>query len=119
MYRPPGSDTVFFDEFQNILPPLPLHVKTWVITGDFSLHIDANPHRTKVFHDILSSFDLQQLVSFPTHAHGHTLDLLVASSACAFRYLFQSDRMSDHFTVIDVMSLPSPYTYLSKDYTIP
>ena len=82
LYRPPGSDTVFFDEFQNILSSLTTTCQKLVITGDFNIHIDTSSHCTKVFHDILSSFDLQQLVSFPTPSHGHTLDLLIASSAC-------------------------------------
>ena len=61
-----------------------------------------------MFHDILSSFNLQQLVSFPTHAHGHILDLVIVSSASTFRSVFQSDRISDHFTEIGVMSFLVP-----------
>ena len=98
---------------------LPQHVKTWLLlTGDFNLHTDTSSHCTKVFHDILSSFDLQQLVSFPTHSHGHTLDLLIASSACTFRSVFQSDHISDHFTVIGVMSVlvPSPAYHKTISY---
>ena len=101
---PPGSDTVCFDEFKNILSSLTTSGQNLVIIDYFNLYIDTNSHRTKVFHDILSSFDLQQLVSFPTHSHGHILDLLIASSTCTFRSIFQSDRTSDHFTVIGVMS---------------
>ena len=110
LYRPPGSDTVFFDEFQNILSSLTTTYQNLVITGDFNLHIDTSSYCTKVFHDVLSSFDLQQLISFPTHSHGHTLDVLIVSSACTFRSVFRFARISDHFTVIGVMSflVPSP-----------
>ena len=71
-----------------------------------------------MFHDILSSFDLQQLVSFPTYSHGHTLALWIASSACTFRSVFQSDRISDHFTVIGVMLflVPSPAYHKTISY---
>ena len=79
-----------------------------VITGDFYLQIDTSSHCTEVFHDSLSSFDIQQLISFPTHSHGHTVDILIASSACTFRSVFQSDRISDHFTVIGVTSFLVP-----------
>ena len=82
--------------------------KNLLIDGDFNLHIDNNPHLTKLFHDILSSFGLQQLVSFPTHAHDHTLNLLIASSARTCRSVFQSDRISDHFTVIGEVSFAVP-----------
>ena len=118
LYRPPGSDTVFFDEFQNILSSLTTTCPNLVITGDFNLHIDTSSHCTKVFHDILFSFDLQQLVSFPTHSHGHTLDLLIASSACTFRSVLQTARISDHFTVIGVMSflVPSPAYHKTISY---
>ena len=118
LYRPPGSDTVFPDGFQNILSSLTTTCLNLVITGDFNLHIDTSSRCTKVFHDILSSFDLQQLVSFPTHSHGHTLDLLIASSACTFRFVFQSDGISDHFTVIGVMSflVPSPAYHNTISY---
>ena len=120
LYRPPGSDTAlkFFDEFQNILSSLTTTCQSLIITGEFNLHIDTSSRCTKVFHDILSSFDLQQLVSFPTHSHGHTLDLLIASSACAFRSVFQSDRISNHFTVIGVMSflVPSPAYHKTISY---
>ena len=95
----------FFGEFQNILSSLTTScMSNLVITGDFNFHINTNSHCTKVFHDILSSFDLQKVVSFPIHSHGYTLDLLIASSACTFTSIFQSDCISDHFTVIGVMS---------------
>ena len=118
LYRPLGSDTVFFDKFQNILSSLTTTCQNLVITGDFNLHIDTSSRCTKVLHDILSSFDLQQLVSFPTHSHGHTLDHLIASSACTFRSVFQPDRISDHFTVIGVMSflVPSPAYHKTISY---
>ena len=118
LYHPPGSDTVFFDEFQNILSSLTTTCQNLVITDYFNLHIDTSSHCTKVFHNILSWFDLQQLVSFPTHSYGHTLDLLIASLACTFRSVFQSDHISDHFTVIGVMSflVPSPAYHKTISY---
>ena len=118
LYCPPGSDTVFFDEFQKILSSLTTTSQNLIITGDFNFHIDTNSQCTKVFHDILSSLDLQQLASFPTHSHGHTLDLLITSSACTFRSVFQSDRTSDHFTVMGVMSflVPSPAYHKTISY---
>ena len=48
LYRPPGSDTVFCDEFQNIVASLTTTCQNLVITGDFNLHIDTSSHCTSV-----------------------------------------------------------------------
>ena len=44
--------------------------------GDFNIHMDANNLNT-TFNDFMESFNLKNLVSFPTHVHQHTLDLVL------------------------------------------
>ena len=45
--------------------------------GDFNLHLDNSSGNTNEFNEILTCFDLKQHVNFPTHVHGHWLDLLI------------------------------------------
>ena len=48
----------------------------FIITGDFNLHIDnIYDPRTQQFMSLLENSNLTQHVSFPTHQHGHILDL--------------------------------------------
>ena len=108
LYRPPGPDGAFLNDLEEILATLVLSSQDLVITGDFNLHIDVSSHRTDQFLEVLSSFDLQQHVKFPTHIHGHSLDLLISSASCSFSSVFQSDRISDHFTIIAEMIFDVP-----------
>ena len=55
----------------------------------------------KTFHSLIESFDLIQKVHFPTHIHGHTLDLILTKSNNdnISNVLPFSDALSDHFSV--------------------
>ena len=91
LYRPPKQDVPqFLGKLRMLLSRIPVSTLPCVITGDFNLHIDVSSQRTNQFLDILSSFDLQQHVKFPTHIHGHSLDLLIGSASCSFFYQFFS-----------------------------
>ena len=48
-----------------------------VYIGDFNIHMDANNPKTTTFNDFMESFNLKNLVSFPTHIHQYTLDLIL------------------------------------------
>ena len=100
LYRPPGSDTRFMSEFQDVLSFLASLPQELIVIGDFNLHVDKPTNQTTVFLDLLSLFGLQQHVDFPTHIHGHPLDLIITSSKCSIASVTRSDRISDHFTVI-------------------
>ena len=39
--------------------------------------MDVNNPETTTFNDFMESFNLKNLVSFPTHIHQHTLDLIL------------------------------------------
>ena len=52
----------------------------FIITGDFNLHIDnISDPRTQQFMSLLENSNLTQHVSFPTHQHGHILDLVITN----------------------------------------
>ena len=87
-------------DFQDLLSFLASLPQELIVIGDFNLHIDKPTNQTTVFLDLLSLFGLQQHVDFPTHIHGHPLDLIITSSKCSIASVTRSDRISDHFTVI-------------------
>ena len=67
-----------------------------------------SPTTTK-FCDILESFDLEQHVNFPTHIHGHWLDLLITRTSCpAVGSVLACDGLSDHFLVLSELEFPRP-----------
>ena len=69
------------------------------------------------FRDILDSFDLEQHVNFPTHIHGHWLDLLITRTSCpAVRSVLACDGLSDHFLVLSVLEFPRPKCVKKKIY---
>lgn len=106
IYRPPGTSTLFFEQFQDVLSHMASLPHDLVVLGDFNLHVDTSSSQTSQFLDILASFDLQQNVDFPTHIHGHALDLIITSTALDLASVYSSDRISDHFTVIAEFNIP-------------
>lgn len=71
-----------------------------LITGDFNIHVDIadDPDSLKLF-DLLQSLGLRQHV---THAHGHTLDLIITRySDQIVQDSPQTDRfISDHASLL-------------------
>ena len=111
MYHPePSHSDTFYQEFQELLELLIPLASEFYILGDFNLHLDKkqSPTTTK-FCDILESFDLEQHVNFPTHIHGHWLDLPNTRTSCpAVRSVSACDGLSDHFLVLSELEFPRP-----------
>ena len=109
MYHPePSHSDTFYQEFQEWLELLIPLATEFYILGDFNLHLGKkqSPTTTK-FCDILESFDLEQHVNFPTHIHGHWLDLLITRTSCpAVRSVLVCDGLSDHFLVLSELEFP-------------
>ena len=82
IYRPPGHPANLFEEFQDLLKNVATMQPEFYIVGDFNLHLDTPSATTTTFNDILVSFDTKQHVNFPTHIHGHWLDILITRSSC-------------------------------------
>ena len=71
------------------------------IVGVFNLHLDTPSATTTTFNVILASFDTTQHVHFPTHIHGHRLDIIITRSSCKnIQTPTVVDGLSDHNTVI-------------------
>ena len=111
MYHPePSHSDTFYQEFKELLELLIPLATEFYILDDFYLHLDKkqSPTTTK-FCDILESFDLEQHVNFPTHIHGHWLDLLITKTSCpAVRSVLACDGLSDHFLVLSELEFPRP-----------
>ena len=71
----------FLGEFEWLPSELVLRSGHLVITGDFNCHLTGPTiPQVKWFIDILDSMNLTQHVSFGTHKHGQTLDLIITRS---------------------------------------
>src|SRR2546425_7877856 len=83
IYHPTCSNfTLFQAEFSTLLEDLISSLSELIITGDFNLHVDdPNSSFGSSFLSLLDIFGLSQLVPFPTHTAGHTLDLLIIRSS--------------------------------------
>jgi hypothetical protein len=59
---------------------------------------------------ILNSSHLAQLVTFPTHRDGHTLDLIIttADSSLSPKISYSRKSPSDHFPVFSQLSIQPP-----------
>ena len=83
-----------------------MHTKFYIV-GDFDLHLDTPSATTTTFNDILALFDTKQHVNFPTHIHGHWLDILITPSSCTnIQTPTVPDGISDHNTVITYINVP-------------
>ena len=94
IYQPPSSSSFskpfscFLDEFTSFLSITATTPHEFIITGDFSLHLDNPsdhltsqfPHLTSQFPSVLSLFNLTQNVDLSTHNKSHILDLVIISS---------------------------------------
>lgn len=66
-YRPPNGDfIVFVDVLFDLLRFVHGNHVYIVLTGDFNLHFEKNDKKTKIFLDLLLTFDVHSLVDEPT-----------------------------------------------------
>ena len=86
------------------LQDIPSYVSTLphevVLMEDFNLHMDSSSSDGRRLRGILESFDLYQYVDFPTHIHGHSLDLMICSPGCEVLSVSTCDLISDHSSVL-------------------
>ncbi|XP_071501393.1 uncharacterized protein [Diadema antillarum] len=115
IYRPPGSmgrsAAQFLSDFSRLLESASLRDNQLAICGDFNFHMDnVHSSETKSLTDLLFSANLKQLVSQPTHARGHTLDLVITREANeCIKELYLRDAMpSDHSAIVFTVALSRP-----------
>lgn len=119
LYRPPPSkknklsDSLFPDQFADLLEYINSLTGKPLIVGDFNFHYDCPTYTyTAQLIELLHSFSLQQLVTFPTHRCDHILDWIIVrkddnilKSVCPDHTL-----PSDHCCVLShlAVSVPPP-----------
>ena len=70
------------------------------------VHIDTSTSDVRQFADILESFHLDQRVDFPTHIHGHSLDLMTFSKGFDVLSVSVSDKISNQFSIVANLNIP-------------
>ena len=111
IYRPPNlSISQFFEQFQDLLSNLITMQSSFIITGDFNLHVDdILKTNIQVFNSVMDTFNLKQHVNFATHIKGHTLDLFITPKECKYKINIESmEILSDHFSVTATIDLVIP-----------
>ena len=120
IYRRPSSSvhsdklSVFLDQFQNFLTTAATTPHEFLITGDFNFHVDDPTDSSALqFLSLLSSFNLSQHVSIPTHNKGHCLDLVITTVNSTLHPSISSHLVSpsDHFPLtvnLNIAPLPPP-----------
>ena len=119
IYRPPASSVVkFFEDFLSYVGFLSSLSSSFVICGDFNLHVNIMSPTVSEFKSVSDSCCLSQYIDFPTHLHGHTLDLLMApSDFSAISDVKGSGFISDHKIIYCVVDFPSFDTPIQKVVT--
>ena len=79
--------------------------------GDFNPHTESSLSDVRQLTGILESFDLNQHVNFPTHIHGHSLDVMIFSKGCDVLSVSPSGAISDHFSVIAELKIPTDHSH--------
>ena len=111
IYRPPGPASSFFSELQDLLVYLASLPHDLVLMGDFNLHVESSSSDVRLLTGILESFDLNQHVNFPTHIHGHSLDVMIFSNRCDVLSVSPSGAISDHFSVVADLKIPTDHSH--------
>ena len=88
-----------------------------VICGDFNIQYSASPTVSEFKSDIDSSC-MTQYIDFPTHLHGHTLDLLITPSKFSeISNVKGSGFIRDHKIISCMVDFPSLDTSMQKVVT--
>ena len=85
--------------------------KNPIFLGDFNIHIsDITNTDGEDFRDLLMALGLQQIVDFPTHVKGNTLDLIISSIEYVYKVsdVKYGPLLSDHFLISAVINFPKP-----------
>ena len=105
LYRPPASSfQVFLEDFLSYIGFLLSLSSSFVVCGDFNIHVDP---LVSEFKSMVDACSLTQYIYFPTHLHGHTLDLLLAPTEfLSISEMQVSCFISDHKIVSCLVDFP-------------
>ena len=78
IYRPPGScSDGFRDQFLNLFEYLSSVPPSFLICGDFNIHVDTSSNDSVKFQICLKSCTITQNVQMATHLHEHILGIVL------------------------------------------
>ena len=116
LYRPPYSKAnrcsspLFIEELGTILSSYALRKGYPVLLGDFNSHFEKDSSESKQIKDSLTQCNLKQIISVPTHIHGHTIDWVVTrnDSNTFHNVQVQNKLIADHFFLSMDVDAPKP-----------
>lgn len=110
IYRPPKPNSSFLCDLTDFLTQLFAISPSILLLGDFNFHMDnSNSKPASDFLDLLHCYNFIQHVNFPTHNHGHILDLVCTSSGLSVHNLSsQNLHLSDHLAINLDIGIPLP-----------
>ena len=121
VYRPSSHNITeaFFKDLTSLHEIISTYSSMTVLVGDFNIHVnDSHDVMALRFLDLIDAFGLVQHVTGPTHAHGHTLDLVITAPNYAPTDISTdpSNIISDHgfVTCQFAMALPAPTSQRRK-----
>ena len=110
--RQDGTTNLFFPEFPDLLTEYVSKNINLSIQGDFNYHFDEPNSRDMIkMGNILSDFNLCQLVDAPTHRHGHILDWILVNKndkLLNFTNVKKFPGLSDHYAVFSSLHVTCP-----------
>ena len=118
LYRPPPSkrnklsNSSFLREFPELLSVYASARSDVFFVGDFNFHFDnsTDPQVNRI-RTLLCDHGLSQLVTVPTHRHGHILDWVVVrseKSLLTVEAVQDCADLSDHFLIVCSLALTRP-----------
>ncbi|KAG5274109.1 hypothetical protein AALO_G00159280 [Alosa alosa] len=118
VYRPPKA-SCFLQEFSDLLALVCPMSPATLILGDFNIHVDSSSCSFAVdFLSLLDCFDIKQHLQGPTHAKGHTLDLVCCVGLSPSHLCCTDPAVSDHQAILFSVpvSLPKQPTKRFLDF---
>ena len=114
VYRPDS----FLDQFLNVLEYLSSVSPSFLICGDFNIHVDTSSNDSIKFQNCLESCNITQNVQTATHLHGHILDLaFTPTDASGFSNVRVAEFISDHALVLVQLDSVNPPSHTEKVVT--
>jgi hypothetical protein len=117
IYRPPKHSPIFIQEFSELLSLCVTRYDKIVLNGDLNIHVNKKAdQRTIELLNLLTSFDLTQHITDPTHQHGNTLDLLITTGLNINNISITDLPLSDHHCILFDVEIILPKT--TKEFLV-
>ena len=104
---------LFFIEFKELLEFFTVSEKC-IIAGDINIHCDSvNDRHSVQLNDLLTAFNLTQVINVPTHRRGHTLDVVIArlDDTKISKVEVSDIALSDHYLLSFSVDCTAPRSY--------